>query len=225
MSTDRDTPSSPPAVEPRTRLAAAAASIAGGAAVLLDAPVDIAGSENAVLNTAGVAAPVLAVLAVAGITACLRRPGPLAGPGNRLLDLGALANVVGLVLLTGIEFSRVYVLFPLDEPVRDALADSAPTMPAVYTAGILYVAGSMLFATALVRERFVPVASWLLLLMALPGTLVDVLPLALVAVFQAVAGAAFVLVGVHLLRADRDRAGLGDHGTGAGVGKATVVTG
>ncbi|WP_154677305.1 hypothetical protein [Parafrankia discariae] len=205
MSTDRDTRPGP-AVEPRTRLAAAAAAIASGAAVLLDTPVDIAGSKNAVLNTAGVAAPVLAVLAVAGITACLRRPGPLAGPGNRLLDLGAVANIVGLALLTGIEFSRVYVLFALDEPVRDALTDSAPTMPAVYTAGVLYVAGGMLFAAALVRERFVPVAAWLLLLTALPGTLVDVLPLALVAVFQAVTGAAFVLIGVRLLPAGRSRA-------------------
>jgi hypothetical protein len=147
--------------------------------------VDAFGNEDVLPNLVGVAAPPLGIVVITGIYARLvtSRPG-------RLLDAGFLVSVVGLALVTAIDFSRTLVLARLDDAVVDDLLASGPTRPAFFAAALIYVAGSVLLGAALVRRGFAVPAAWLYAVTAVPSGLVVLLPDVVGAVAQTLAAVA-----------------------------------
>lgn len=164
-----------------------------GAFLAIDGVLDALVGDSAPLDSMGVAAPALGVLAITGIY--LRERSVVR---CRHLDIGYGLNVLGLIAVTAVSFSRNYVLAQLDEGAAESLADSAPTLPAFLIAGILAVVGIAAFGSALVRHGYDPVGSWLYTV-ALPlsgfGAL---LPLGVAAAVGVVAGFAVIRVSLVL---------------------------
>ncbi|MFJ2663450.1 hypothetical protein ACIO14_03795 [Nocardia fluminea] len=80
---------------------------------------------------------------------------------QRLGRFGALGFVVqflGFGFFAGVAFARNFVLVYLDKPVVDELLTS-PAKVAFLLTGLLALTGTLLFGSALIRSRAVPVAA------------------------------------------------------------------
>ena len=172
--------------------------VISGAFLAVDGLLDALVGEAALLDAIGVAAPALGVLAITGIYLSERT-----SVRCRHLDVGYGANVLGLVAVTAVSFARNFVLAPLDDPLAESIAESAPTLPAFLVAGALAVVGIVAFGSALVRHRYDPFGAWMYTV-ALPlsgfGAL---LPLGVAAVVGVLAGVAVIRVSL-VLRAQVD---------------------
>jgi hypothetical protein len=132
---------------------------------------DADGTEDVAPNLLGIAAPPLGILVLTGLYAHLTARSP-----GRLLDVGYAVNVAGLALVTGVDFTRTFVLQRLDDGVVDDLVAAGPTKPALFAAAFVYIGGTVLLGVALVRRRFAVPAAWLYAVTAVPSGLVVLLP-------------------------------------------------
>ena len=171
------------------------AGILSGVVLAVDGVVDLVADDTAARGV-GVLSPLFGLFAVTGIYLWMRARRP-----SLHLDLGYALNLVGLALFAAVAFTRSFALAELDEPVRDALVESGPTLPLLISAGVIAVCGVILFATALLRSGY-DAAPSLLYLVAVPiagfGAL---MPPAVSMVAQLAAGAAIVLLARSLLTA------------------------
>ena len=182
-------------VAPKVLCFAGGLGIVGGLCFVVDSlAVDLPGNEHALPNTLGLLVPLLGALLLGGLYVVARaeRPGPL-------LDAGFLLNAVGLVLVAGVDFTRTYALSSLDDDTVDVLLESGPTRPAFLVAGVTFVVGALLFGAALIRGGY-GVAAWLYALTAVPSGFAAVLPGAVGASAQVLAGVSMTWLGVALLR-------------------------
>jgi hypothetical protein len=173
--------------------------ILAGVFLIVDSlAVDLFGNEDWLPNTIGVLTPPLGVLLITGVYAALRPEHP-----TRLLDVGYLLNVAGLVLVSGVDVARTYVLSSLSDDRVDALLEAGPTRPAFTVAGLVFVIGAITFGAAVIRSGFAPRAAWLYVLTALPSGIAPLLPDAVGAAAQALAGVSIVLLAQALRTASR----------------------
>jgi hypothetical protein len=182
-------------LDPRLAVAGVLGLVAAAFIAVDSLLVDAFGNEDVLPNLLGVAVPPLGIVVVTGLYARLvtSRPG-------RLLDAGFLLSVIGLALVTAIDFARTLVLARLDDAVVDDLLAAGPTRPAFFTSAIVYIAGTVLFGAALIRRGYAVPWAWLYAVTAVPSGLVVLLPDVVGAVAQTLAAAGIAGLSWRLYR-------------------------
>jgi hypothetical protein len=104
---------------------------------------------NALTNSVGQFAVILALLVLTGMYLWQRPASGLLG------DIGYLVNFIGLVLLIGVAFAGNYILPYLDQSATQELF-AGPTRFVFLISALVFLAGVVLFGLAIFRARVFP---------------------------------------------------------------------
>ena len=110
---------------------------------------------NALTNSFGQLAVILALLVLTGMYLWHRPAGGILG------DIGYIVNFIGLVLLVGVDFAGNYILPYLNQSATQELF-AGPTRFMFLISALVFLAGVVMFGRAIFRARvFPPLAAWM----------------------------------------------------------------